>query len=234
MFSDNITITLDLEEKSQNKLVVELPCFYSRVVIKEVKRDKSNLTQDSDIEYNSGIYTMFIIDDYSEHKKLMKLITHCYWIIRDLCDRKGISDNETEAYMYGYLLGECFCEFINKKELFSGIPKKKHVEFVIKNTLVNCIIKSQITGKDEPGKPRYTISSNFDGCIQYRNKQYLYLLLRPYKYYWRRKNDIFFHEFYHLSRELYKQYNGEYERYILMQEILNNTLPILNKYYNNE
>ena len=44
--------------------------------------------------------------------------------------------------------------------------------------------------------------------------------------------DIFFHEFYHLHRLLFKYYNDELDKYIFIQDLMNKTLPILNYYYN--
>lgn len=217
-------------EPIQDKLLLLLNCFYIKLSVKYLE-DNSKIDI-NEIQHNSGIYTIYLRDSFSEHKKLMKLLIDCHQVVRDLCDSKGIADNETEAYLYGYIMGECFVSLLNKKKLFENVPKEKYIEFLCKSSKIRCIIKSQVTGISEPGQPRYTLSKDCDGSVQYRNKSNIYVLLRPYKYNWSRKMDIFFHEFYHLHRLLFKYYNDELDKYIFIQDLMNKTLPILNYYYN--
>lgn len=215
-------------EPVQDKLSLWLNCFYIKLSVKYL--EENSKLDINEIQHNNGIYTIYLRDSFSEHKKLMKLLVDCHQVVRDLCDRKGIADNETEAYLYGYIMGECFVSLLDKKKLFENIPKEKYIEFLCKSSKIRCVIKSQIIGT-EPGHPRYTLSKDCDGSVQYRNKSNIYVLLRPYKHNWRGQMDVFFHEFYHLHRLLFKYYNDELDKYIFIQDLMNKTLPILN-YYN--
>ena len=123
-------------EPIQDKLLLLLDCFYIKLSVKYLE-DNSKIDI-NEIQHNSGIYTIYLRDSFSEHKKLMKLLIDCHQVVRDLCDSKGIADNETEAYLYGYIMGECFVSLLNKKKLFENVPKEKYIEFLCKSSKIRC------------------------------------------------------------------------------------------------
>lgn len=120
-------------EAEMKKWMVHIPVFKSAMVVycgppkyfSDVVRIE---VSGYNFDLKGGAYRIFLPNTLSEVEKLEWFIRKIYRITKDLTGRRGILDNETEAYIFGYLMKESISKFVDINKVLQEVSIKKELE----------------------------------------------------------------------------------------------------------
>lgn len=177
-------------------------------------------------------FVITILSDLTIKEKTEWIFKKTYSVVIKIVESLGIQDNETEAYLFGYLIKQILIDFIPIKDLLLNIEEKT----LIKGTLVSMkfVMLSSGIYKDKELKVNYKITDTASGTVQmYKGRRELIMMIprsKNKKYTKQTILEVWSHELYHMARNSYGLMNRHYYWIEdILIEYMNISLPILKK-----
>lgn len=166
--------------------------------------------------------------EYHELSKLKLIITKVFFEIKHIKDRYGIHDNESEAYLFDYLVSEIVMDFVDLEEALYLIKEKKYVKTNLSRDK-KFIFSISASGKYED----YIMPDDCNGVVKtrYRERRQTILIPRGKKRSVKGDISIWSHELYHSCRNTFAMIGDDIYLWDIqiLEEYFIASLPILKK-----
>lgn len=181
---------------------------------------------------NRGNYLITLLSTLTPREKAKWIFKKTYRFIKRITSSRGIVDNETEAYLFGYLVSGQLLDFIFIEDLLAGIERKKEVSGKLSKGDVSYVISTYRTYYDKVNKRTVKIDPPpVDGMVHSFAGEKKFVMIVPKSNRKMTRLEIlstWSHELYHLARGSFGVMNQEYF-YLedLLVEYMEKSLPIL-------
>lgn len=191
----------------------------------------NGVTLDSD----TGIYNFPILKGSNPVRIIGDVLEGAHKIVSRISESKGIENNETEAYMFGYICSNILPRIIDYKKLcdLEKHRAKKDLEIEIHGIKISFHIRDRWKDRKESVTYEIERETNVLGsCLNRKGSLNTHILIKPNKTAGdMTRTSVYTHELYHMYRRLYPHLEKYYKsREDMIRELVRISYPCFISY----
>lgn len=163
----------------------------------------------------TGIYNFPILKGKDPVKIIGDVLVGAEKIVREISRDKGIENNETEAYLFGYICSNILPRILDYQKLYNleKDKAKEYVNVVLKEKYgITFHRKTKYKSKEDKVEFSITGENVYGSCFNVINSPNTHILIRPKKGLGDfTKTSIYTHELYHMYRRLHSRLDRYYD-----------------------
>lgn len=180
---------------------------------------------------NRGSYLITILSSLTTKEKVKWIFRKTSRFVNRITSSRGIVDDETEAYIFGYLVSQQLLDFIHIEDLLLWIEKKKEISGKLSKGDLSYVMSTFRTYYDKINKNIIKIAPPpVDGMVYSTAGERKFIMMIPKRKRMTKSEllNTWSHELYHIARNSFGVMNREYF-YLedILVEYMEKSLPIL-------